>query len=197
MRLYKLTTRDHKTRPGQYNECVWGPGVTHSGTGEGELCGPGYIHAYEHPIIAVLMNPIHAAYQNPVLWEAEGEIALRDGSLKCGCVSLTTLRIIPTPEITIEQRVEFAIRCTLEVNADPIFVAWAVKWLSKEDRSAESVRSATVSAAWAAAEWTASAAWAAASAESAAWAPVRAAESVRAATEENSPILKIIAQMWP
>jgi hypothetical protein len=33
--LYKLTNVEGKTRPKQYNECQWGPGVTHRGTGEG------------------------------------------------------------------------------------------------------------------------------------------------------------------
>jgi len=147
--LYKLTTRDYKTRPGENNECVWGEGVTHSGTGEGDLCGPGYIHAYEDPIIAMLMNPIHAAYLCPVLWEAEGEIAKRDGDLKCGCISLTTLRVIPLPEIAIEQHVEFAIRCALEVYQDPGFVLWANKWLSGEDRSEKAAEMAEARAKWA------------------------------------------------
>ena len=50
--LYKLTDGDGQTRGGTQ----WGPGVSHSGTGKGELCGPGWIHAYEHPLIAVLLN---------------------------------------------------------------------------------------------------------------------------------------------
>lgn len=99
-KLYKLTTQDFKTRPGKSNECLWGEGVTHVGTGEGELCGPGYIHAYEHPLLAVLLNPIHANYVNPVMWECEGGIAKRDGQLKVGCVSLTTLKRVLLPKIS-------------------------------------------------------------------------------------------------
>ena len=78
IKLYKLTDRDGQTR----NGTQWGPGMSHSGTGKGELCGPGWIHAYEHPLIAVLLNPIHAIFQNPRLWEAEGEVGLRDGQIK-------------------------------------------------------------------------------------------------------------------
>ena len=37
IKLYKLTDGDGQTRGGTQ----WGPGVSHSGTGEGELCGPG------------------------------------------------------------------------------------------------------------------------------------------------------------
>ena len=129
--IYKLTDSCGKTR----NDTQWGPGVSHSGTGVGELCGPGWIHAYEHPLVAVLMNPIHANIQNPRLWEAEGEIAMRDGQLKCGCKTLTTVREIPLPSITTETRVRFAILCAKEECADLPWNAWADRWLSGEDRS--------------------------------------------------------------
>ena len=154
--LYKLTDSDGKT----LNGTQWGPGVSHSGTGDGGLCGPGWIHAYEHPLVAVLMNPIHADFKNPRLWEAEGEIAIRDGQLKCGCKTLTTVREIPLPEITEEMRARFAILCAKEVCADLSWNAWADKWLSGEDRSVEAAKAA-VEAAWAAAEAAWASAWAA------------------------------------
>ena len=111
MKLYKLTDKNGKTRAGKHNECQWAEGVTHSGTGDGELCGPGYIHAYEDPLLAVFLNPIHANFSKPRMFECEGEIALRDGQLKCGCVSLTAVREIPCPTVTTEQRVKFASYC--------------------------------------------------------------------------------------
>ena len=156
IKLYKLTDGDGQTRGGTQ----WGPGVSHSGTGEGELCGPGWIHAYEHPLVAVLMNPIHANFQNPRLWEAEGEVGLRDGQIKCGCKTLTTIREIPLPSITTEMRVRFAILCAKGVCACPSWNAWADRWLSGEDRS-EDASEAASKAAWAvqaAAAWAASAA---------------------------------------
>lgn len=143
MMLYKLTDADGWTRRGEKNACQWGPDVTHSGTGEGELCGRGYIHAYEHPLIAVLMDPIHARYlPGGRMWEAEGEVALRVGHLKCGCVSLTTVREIDVPEITTEQRVRFAILCAKRVCDDPKWNRWADGWLSGEDRSATAAEAA-------------------------------------------------------
>jgi len=165
--LYKLTDSDGQTRGGTQ----WGPGVSHSGTGKGELCGPGWIHAYEHPLIAVLLNPIHADFQNPRLWEAKGEVGLRDtGQLKCGCKTLTTIREIPLPEITEEMRARFAILCAKEVClcSCSTWKAWANKWLSGEDRSVEAAKAAA-RAAWAA-EDAAAAAAAAARAARAAWA---------------------------
>jgi hypothetical protein len=184
IKLYKLTDKDGQTRGGMQ----WWPGVSHSGTGKGELCGPGWIHAYEHPLIAVLMNPIHARFKNPRLWEAEGEVGLRNGQLKCGCKTLTIIREIPLPAITTEMRVRFAILCAKSVCADLPWNAWADKWLSGEDRSAEAA-GAAAEAAWAAwavqaASWAAYAAQAAAqTAAGASWAAY-AAEAAAAAARE-------------
>ena len=129
--LYKLTDQSGCTR----GPTQWGPGVSHSGTGDGDLCGPGWIHAYTHPLLAVLLNPIHAALPDPRLWEADGEIALDDSGLKVGCRTLTTLREIPLPQITTTQRVRFGILCAMEVCQDDSWRAWADRWLSGEDRS--------------------------------------------------------------
>jgi len=192
--LYKLTDGDGKTR----NGTRWGPGVSHSGTGEGGLCGSGWIHAYEHPLIAVLLNPIHADFKSPRLWEADGEIAIRDGQLKCGCATLTTIREIPLPEITTEMWIRFAILCTKEASTAAVGEAWkawnvwADKWLSGEDRSAAAAAAAAEAAtsavgparaAYDAAAWAAEAAEAAeavaAGAARASWA-AEAAEAVAA-----------------
>ena len=185
MKLYKLTDEHGCTRGGTQ----WGEGVTHSGTGEGELCGPGFIHAYLSPELAVLLNPIHANIKNPRLWECDGEIAQNDRNTKVGCVSLTTVREVPLPAVTTEQRVTFAIRCTLLVYRAPDFVAWAERWLSGEDRTRESAADAAdaaYAAAWsvawaeaATAAW--SVAWAATEAATAAWAAASAADAAAAA----------------
>ena len=142
MLLYKLTDEKHQTHGGTQ----WGPGVSHSGTGEGTLCGPGCIHAYLTSELAVLLNPVHENFKEYVLWEAEGEIALNDHDLRVGCRTLTTLRAIPAPVATAEMRVAFAIRCALAVCDEPSFSAWARNWLSGKDRSRETARGAAVCA---------------------------------------------------
>jgi hypothetical protein len=137
--IYKLTTQDNRTRPGYPNETHWGENVTNRAVGDVEdgLCSAGYIHAYEHPLLAALMNDVHVNYENPKLWEAEGEIILRDGQLKCGCRQLTTIREIPLPEISRHDRMVIGIRCVLAVYDGAEFVSWANKWLSGEDRSTD------------------------------------------------------------
>jgi hypothetical protein len=151
MKLFKLTDENGRTR----GNTQWGAGVTHRATGRGtELCSAGFIHAYEHPLLAVLLNPIHADFANPQLWEARGRVSKREGQLKCGCKTLTTVRQIPLPEITNEQRIRFAICCAWLVCETPAWRRWAVGGLDGSDRSS--------AAAWAAATAAETAAWAAA-----------------------------------
>jgi len=130
MKLYKLTRQDGTA----YGGTQWSEGVTIKTSGRGKLCGRGYTHWYTHPLLAVILNPIHAAYKDPVLWEGEGEVVKSDG-LKVGCKRATTIRRIPLPQVTTEQRVKFAILCALQVYRDPGFRSWAEDWLSGADRS--------------------------------------------------------------
>ena len=142
--LYKLTDKNGQTR----NETQWGEGVTHETNGAGELCGPGWLHAYLSPELAVLLNPIHGDFRNPILWEAEGKIGKSDGQLKVGTTKLTTVRKLELIVPTTDQRVTFAIRCALEVFSEPGFVSWAEGWLSGADRSEASAEAAAARAAW-------------------------------------------------
>ena len=159
MKLYKLTDQDYKTRAGEANETVWGENVTHTAKGKSnELCSDGLIHAYTHPILAVLFNPIHAEISNPVLWECETDCKLVSDNLKCGVKTLTTVKQISLPGITLEQKIAFAILCAKKVSSDQIWNEWADKWLNGKDRSIESAREAEAAGRWEAARrWTAAA----------------------------------------
>ena len=179
MKLYKLTDENGQT----YNNTQWGEGISHSGTGKGELCSEGWIHAYTHPLLAVLLNPIHADFKNPRMWEAEGDVDKRDGQLKVGCRTLTTIKEIPLPVITAEQRVKFAILCANAVCDDERWNEWADKWLDGTDRSKQSANAARA-AAWAANA--AEAAWAAEAAAEAAEAAARAAAWAAEAAEARA-----------
>ena len=142
MKLYKLTDQKYQTK----NSTQWGENIEHVASGEGELCSSGFLHAYLDPLLAVLLNPIHANIENIVLWEAEGEVAKEDHGLKVGCTKLKTIKVIPLPKITIEQKIKFGILCALEVCKEDKFVTWANKWLSGEDRTRESAYAVFVSA---------------------------------------------------
>ena len=161
--VYKLTDQNMQT----YNGCKWVLGEEKTTSGEGELCGPGWLHCYSDPLLAVLLNPIHADYENPRLFRAHvGGTSNPDHGLKSGYTKMTLIEEIPVPAISTEQRVRFAILCAMKVYRNPGFVQWGENWLSGKDRSAEAA------AAWAAWAAEAAAAWAAWEAEAAAWAEI-------------------------
>ena len=167
-KLYKLTDDRDRTPGGTQ----WGEGISHTASGYGNLCDPGWFLVYTDPLLAVLLSPLHDAdegvdFSNPHLWEAEGEIRktdeLRTGELRTGCLTLTTLRRVPVPNVTPEQRVRFAILCALEVCCDESFRAWAARWLSGGDRSARAAKDLFAARAAQAPTWKAQLAWEAAS----------------------------------
>ena len=203
----KLTDQDGYTRRGEEGELLWVENVTHKAAGKGtKLCSDGFIHYYDYPEIAVFMNPIHAVIQNPRCWEiaiGEGEIK-RDGQLKSGTKgTVTTIREIPLPVITTEQKVEIAIRCAMTRQRPAKWTQWAEKWLSGEDRTSEAAywaaRAASWTASWAA-SWTASEAayWTASDATSeaswtASWAAYEASDA--RLREEDLDIITIIRRV--
>ena len=98
---------------------------THTASGRGQLCTAGWIHLYDDPLIAVLLDPVHGDYlaePNAHMWEVEwsGE-TLDDYGLKRGATKVTTLQRIELPSVTGEQRIRFGILCAWEVCDNP---AW-------------------------------------------------------------------------
>jgi len=139
MRVYKLTDENDRT----HGDTQWGENVTHEAPGTGDLCSSGWIHCYTDPLLAVLLNQIHRNFQNPNLWEAEADGATKeDHGLKLGVQKLTTLRRMPVPDVTREQRVRFGILCAKQVYRDVDWNFWADGWLSGRDRSREAAGAA-------------------------------------------------------
>ena len=139
MKAYKLTNQDMQT----YNNTQWVLGEAKTTNGEGYLCGPGWLHFYSHPLLAVFLNPIHANFSNPRLFEIEAEGKIKkDRGLKFGCTRMTLVKELELPQVTSEQCVKFAIYCALEVCKDKKFVTWAKNWLNGTDRSYDSANAA-------------------------------------------------------
>jgi hypothetical protein len=162
--LYKITRPDLTTHAGYQ----WVVGETREFPGAGPLCTPAWAYAYRTAQLAVLLNPIHANYDPYRLWRATGVIA-REDHTKVGCSRLTLLEEVPVPHIAPEQRVEFAIRCSMPVydRADSTWLAWAERWLDGSSRDSASATRAAESAMnmirqWAGWDLSARAAWLAA-----------------------------------
>ena len=107
MKCYKLTDANGQTCGGTQ----WGPDVTHETDGHGELCGSGWLHSYNDPLVAVLHNPIGANFGPGMrLWEAEGDREYKnDNGMKQGHTRLTTIVEMTVPAITTEQRIKYGI----------------------------------------------------------------------------------------
>jgi len=132
MKRYKLTDQNMQT----YNNFQWELGKEYSTSGKGDLCGPGWLHCYSHPLLAALLNSLHADFKNPRLFlcEATGNHKY-DKGLKEGCTTLKLIKEIELPIITLEQRVAFGILCALEVYKEKTFNLWAKNWLNNIDRT--------------------------------------------------------------
>jgi len=187
---YKLTDSNSRS----YNNTQWGPGITHEVTGGRNLCGPGWLHYYSDPLLAVILNPIFGNFRPKTmqLWECEiGGTIKSDHGLKYGTRRLTTLKQIPIPYVSDKQRVRFAILCAMRIYSEPTWVAWARGWLDGTNRSMARARAAANAAllddvsgvaekaAWAATDVSRAAARAPNSARSAAWAVVGAAKTAK------------------
>jgi len=143
--LYKLTSPDMTT----YGDFQWTLGKTETALGDGPLCSSSWLHAYTDPLLAVFLNPIHANFANPRLFECEGEVQANDHGLKVGCTVLTLVKEIALPEVSLEQRIAFGILCTKEVYKEENWNKWADDWLAGKNRG-ESAAAYAVRAAFAA-----------------------------------------------
>ena len=141
--IYKLTDQDMRT----HNGYQWALNEWHETSGVGDLCGPGWLHAYDDPNLAILLNPIHANIPNPRLFQGAGEGQRRDDlGLKYGYARMILTTELPLPAYTTEQRVRFGIGCALSVYHEPSFVAWATGWLNNTDRSPAAAAAARAAA---------------------------------------------------
>ena len=147
MKLIKLTDQDGFTT----NHTKWRKNVTHKATGMGKvLCTADVIHAYEDARIAVVMNPVHGNFLNPIGWEAEADEIVASDGLKVGVKTLTTIRRVALPKISLTQQVAFGILSAMVICMRPQYQTWAKNWLSGKDRSRESAAAYYAAASYAA-----------------------------------------------
>lgn len=173
---YKLVTQCYYTRPRDYGETLWWPvGVTVAPIGAGSgPCTPGVFHGYISPEVAVLGNPAHADYWDPRLLRIASTLPwYTNGLMRWTHGNCTVLEELPLPKLSLDELVAWAIVLAPHTATR----AWAVAWLSGDDRS---VRSAHVARAIGTSE---AESFAACAAERAAWLSTMAAgapEEVRA-----------------
>ena len=140
MKAYKLLDQELKSNKGTFQ---WEIGKTYTIDKPGnEMCSDEVFHCYNHPALAVLFNPIHGNIENPRLFEIEVPEFVNNDQLKYASKSQTLIKEIDLPVITVEQRVEFAIKVVKLVCDDEKWNSWADKWLIGEDRTKKSADAA-------------------------------------------------------
>jgi hypothetical protein len=95
MKLYKLIEQNWTTYEGKMG---WEIGRTNS-TPKREnpkLCSPDVIHAYENLNLGLLLNPIHANIDKPIILECDGKICVKDFG-KCGVFELNPIKQLNLP----------------------------------------------------------------------------------------------------
>lgn len=152
--VYKLTDSRGRTFDGyRWSLPRWwrvlsgGRGRWHRAKGAGGLCSEGMLHFYHHPLLAAMLNPIHARIHKPVLWEAEidGRV-LDDRGLKGGAKRMRLVRRMELPQVNLAQAVSFAAMCVIESEGKqchPDFMAWARDYIDGTDRTQATALAAT------------------------------------------------------
>ena len=141
-RLYKLTNEQGFTR----NRTPWQIGIRHEARGVGNvLCTDGVLHAYSDPLVAILMNPLHANFLSPRMYLVLGDVAASDG-IKVGSKFQKCVARLDVPAPSVEVRVIFGILCGLSVFYNEPWRQWAFAWLSGKDRSRNSASYSAIAA---------------------------------------------------
>jgi hypothetical protein len=118
MNLIKLTDSRGYTQ----NKTHWeiGSKLSLPYTSKPKLCTTDVIHAYKSLNLALLVNPIHASFKDPKIFEAIGEIVVED-PLKVGCFKLKIVEKLQQPswykdtKTKRKVQLQFAILCAKEV----------------------------------------------------------------------------------
>lgn len=174
---YKLTNRKLQT----YGGFQWQLNKWVKVDGKGELCSKHWLHCYNHPLLAVLLNPIHAAIEGPHLFRVNvrGK-KLSDAGLKFGFTKMQLVKALPLPNISLNQKIAFGILCVKKINSDKNWNKWADNWLSGKNRTKDAADAARADVAYAT-DITAYAAYTAARAAAYAVAAIAAADVASAA----------------
>jgi hypothetical protein len=109
----------------------------------GELCSKSWFHCYNHPLVAILLNPAHADIKNPKLFRVRVKGAKKsDNGLKYGFTMMKLVEEIPIPDIGPTQRTAFGILCAKQVYKNKDWNRWADNWLNGKDRTANAAADA-------------------------------------------------------
>jgi hypothetical protein len=112
MKLYKLTDKNQIT----HVDMKWKIGKTNKikKCENPKLCTKDVIHAYKNKNLALLLNPIHANIDDPLLFEAKGIPVVEDFE-KCGVFSLKINKKLSIPEWYINKEIRHDVQILFSI----------------------------------------------------------------------------------
>ena len=130
--FYLITDSNNKT----WRDVTWEENITHE-----QNDNPNYLFSvYDDPILAHMMNSAYEGFKNPNIWLAEGEVT-NSFEFRYECSKLTAKKQIQVNVPTDDQRIAFAILCSIQIVSNPIYKEWAKNYLSGNDRTKEKAES--------------------------------------------------------
>ena len=97
------------------NGRTWGSGIRHTGMS---------IPVNRSPLLAALLG---THLSKPLLWAVD-ETATMGKGLQVRCINVQTMHLITMPEVSVEDRIRFAILCALEIGVnDPRAYRFALR----------------------------------------------------------------------
>lgn len=94
----------------------------------GEIVSRNIWECADSPLLAVIINPLHAECVRPRLFELRGVFDDQK-------IDLRRIREVAVPGVSPEQKLAFSMYCIRSLAPDHAFAAWAERWLSNIDRS--------------------------------------------------------------
>jgi hypothetical protein len=92
---------------------------------------------YDHPLVALLMNPGTDQYKNPRVWLAELGADKLKYDYRFVSKEMKLLQEVEVVVPTLAQRQAFGIVCALNTVTNQMFSEWGLGWLRGRDRSQE------------------------------------------------------------
>lgn len=142
---YKLTDKNMQTKNNyQWDLNKWHEIDPNLQDVDTMLCSKHWFHVYTHPLLAILLNPIHTNIINPRLFRcvcAGSEKS--EFNLKVGFTKVKLTSEMEVPKVTLIQKIVFDILCAKKVYIkQPTWTRWANDWLNDVCRSCKSADAA-------------------------------------------------------
>lgn len=126
--MYLISNLENKTN---FGSVVWGQEV------KNEIDNPNFYFAlYESPEIAMFLAPIFEKDDQFLIWEAFGEGEVIDEKVRKRFSKVQTKSLKTTRSVTLQQRINMAVLCSVNVVDNKDYLLWCVEYLKNKSSAA-------------------------------------------------------------